>query len=55
MASLQMGRGILWSDGDSHKRQRKAMAPGFSNVKIREYTPIFYDAAYKVREYLDVF
>jgi hypothetical protein len=26
------------------------MAPGFSNVKLREYTTIFFDSAYKVRQ-----
>lgn len=30
-------------------RQRKALTPGFSNVGIRNMTPVFYDSAYKVR------
>jgi cytochrome P450 len=42
-----VGKGVLWADGESHKRQRKSISPGFSNVKMREYTPIFFDAAYK--------
>ena len=30
-------------------RQRKALSPAFSNAAIRKLTPVFYDAAYKVR------
>ncbi|KAF9530906.1 cytochrome P450 [Crepidotus variabilis] len=43
-----MGRGLLWSEGESHRRQRKALSPAFSNAAIRRLTPVFYDAAYKM-------
>ncbi|OBZ71958.1 hypothetical protein A0H81_08151 [Grifola frondosa] len=43
------GRGLVWAEGESHKRQRKAISPAFSNAAIRRLTPIFYDSAYKVR------
>jgi cytochrome P450 len=45
----QLGRGLIAADGASHKRQKKAIAPGFTSVKIREYTSAFYDCAHKVR------
>lgn len=44
----QFGRGLLWAEGESHRRQRKALSPAFSNAAIRKLTPVFYDAAYKV-------
>jgi cytochrome P450 len=45
----QVGSGLLAADGESHKRQRKNISPGFTSVKIREYLPTFYDSAHKVR------
>jgi cytochrome P450 len=44
-----VGKGVMAADGDSHKRQRKNISPGFTTVKIREYTSTFYDCAHKVR------
>ncbi|KAH9928825.1 cytochrome P450 [Fomitopsis serialis] len=44
-----VGRGVLWAEGDSHKRQRKALTPAFSNAAIRRMTSVFYDSAYKVK------
>ncbi|KAI0773614.1 cytochrome P450 [Fomes fomentarius] len=43
------GRGLLWAEGDSHKRQRKAISPAFSNVAIRRLTSVFYDSVYKLK------
>ncbi|KAF9233342.1 cytochrome P450 [Melanogaster broomeanus] len=43
------GRGILWSQGESHRRQRKSLTPAFSNNAIRRLTSVFYDSAYKVK------
>ncbi|KAG1857750.1 cytochrome P450 [Suillus subalutaceus] len=44
-----VGRGLLWSQGESHRRQRKALTPAFSNAAIRTLTSVFYDSAYKVK------
>ncbi|KAI0751771.1 cytochrome P450 [Daedaleopsis nitida] len=43
------GRGLLWAEGESHKRQRKAISPAFSNVAIKRLTSVFYDSAYKLK------
>ncbi|KAF7324444.1 Cytochrome P450 [Mycena venus] len=43
------GRGILWAEGESHKRQRKALTPAFSNAAIRRLTEVFYDSAHKLK------
>ncbi|KAG2125601.1 cytochrome P450 [Suillus cothurnatus] len=44
-----MGRGLLWSQGEDHRRQRKALTPAFSNAAIRKITSVFYDSAYKAK------
>ncbi|KAG1778181.1 cytochrome P450 [Suillus placidus] len=42
-----IGRGVLWADGESHKRQRKALNPAFSAAAIRSLTYVLHDAAHK--------
>ncbi|KAJ7756856.1 cytochrome P450 [Mycena maculata] len=44
-----LGRGLFWAEGDSHKRQRRALNPAFSNVAIKNMTSIFFDSAYKAK------
>ncbi|KAG2151477.1 cytochrome P450 [Suillus clintonianus] len=44
-----IGKGLLWSEGETHRRQRKALTPAFSNAAIRKLTAVFYDSAYKVK------
>ncbi|KAG1877707.1 cytochrome P450 [Suillus subalutaceus] len=44
-----IGRGLLWSQGEDHRRQRKALTPAFSNAAIRKLTSVFYDSAYKAK------
>ncbi|PIL36501.1 cytochrome P450 [Ganoderma sinense ZZ0214-1] len=44
-----LGRGLLWAEGESHKRQRKAISPAFSNIAIRRLTSVFYDSVYKLK------
>ncbi|KAI5117516.1 hypothetical protein M0805_009524 [Coniferiporia weirii] len=51
--SSLVGKGILWADGENHRRQRKTLTPAFSNVAIRDLTPVFYDSAYKVKNAWD--
>ncbi|KAI6104602.1 cytochrome P450 [Pisolithus croceorrhizus] len=43
------GRGILWSHGEDHKRQRKSLMPAFTQAAIRNLTPIFYNSAHKAK------
>ncbi|KAJ7164471.1 cytochrome P450 [Mycena filopes] len=43
------GKGLLWAEGEDHKRQRKALTPAFSNAAIRRLTAIFYDSVYKLK------
>ncbi|KAF5345368.1 hypothetical protein D9758_008507 [Tetrapyrgos nigripes] len=47
ISRVLMGRGLLWADGDIHKRQRKAMLPGFGGnlpmlaPESKSFVPIF--------------
>ncbi|KAJ6506413.1 cytochrome P450 [Mycena vitilis] len=47
------GRGLLWAEGEAHKRQRKALTPAFSNSAIRRLTEVFYDSAHKLKTHWD--
>ncbi|KAG1889104.1 cytochrome P450 [Suillus fuscotomentosus] len=44
-----VGKGVLWAQGETHRRQRKALTPAFSNGAIRKLTSVFYDSAYKAK------
>ncbi|KAJ7650922.1 cytochrome P450 [Roridomyces roridus] len=44
-----LGEGLFTSEGDSHKRQRRALTPAFSNVAVKDMGPIFFDSAYKAK------
>ncbi|KAG1851972.1 cytochrome P450 [Suillus subluteus] len=47
-------RGLLSSHGEDHRRQRKALTPGFSNVAVRKLTSVFYDSVYKAKGAWDI-
>ncbi|GLB37309.1 putative cytochrome p450 [Lyophyllum shimeji] len=41
ISRVLMGRGLLWADGEIHKRQRKVMLPGFGAPESKAFIPIF--------------
>ncbi|EIW82555.1 cytochrome P450 [Coniophora puteana RWD-64-598 SS2] len=43
-----VGKSVITEVKESHSRQRKVMAPAFSNAAIRNISSTFYDSAYKV-------
>ncbi|KAG6816759.1 hypothetical protein H0H87_003154 [Tephrocybe sp. NHM501043] len=47
---IASGKGILWADGDIHKRQRKLLLPGFSGPEAKGYLPVFSSYAAKMAE-----
>ncbi|KAF4600491.1 hypothetical protein EYR38_005120 [Pleurotus pulmonarius] len=47
------GGGLLSTEGETHRRQRKALAPAFSNAAIRELTDVFFDLAHKCKSIWD--
>ncbi|KAJ7366544.1 cytochrome P450 [Mycena albidolilacea] len=51
LATMAAGHdGLLTVEGDVHKRQRKILTPAFSSSHIKSLTPIFWDAAQKLRD-----
>ncbi|KAG9312341.1 cytochrome P450 [Chiua virens] len=45
ISRLLNGKGITWSDGDIHKRQKSIMLPGFGPKETKEFSPIFKQCA----------
>ncbi|KAF7294059.1 PseudoU-synth-2 domain-containing protein [Mycena kentingensis (nom. inval.)] len=45
---LISGRGMLWADGDDHKRHRKVMTPGFTASEAKAFLPLFFSYAAQV-------
>lgn len=41
ISRVLMGRGLLWADGEIHRRQRKVMLPGFGAPESKAFVPIF--------------
>ncbi|KAL4263009.1 Cytochrome P450 superfamily protein [Pleurotus pulmonarius] len=50
LSRLTGGKGLVWVDGDAHKRQRKIMLPGFGTREARSFLPIFFSTANKMGE-----
>lgn len=44
-----VGHGLLWAEGEDHRRQRRTVSPAFSNSALRNLTHIFFDSGYKVK------
>ncbi|KAJ7750121.1 cytochrome P450 [Mycena maculata] len=42
------GRGILWADGNDHKRHRKVMLPGFGTPEAKALLPLFFSYAAQI-------
>ncbi|KAF8638059.1 hypothetical protein AX16_010691 [Volvariella volvacea WC 439] len=41
ISRVLMGRGLLWADGEVHRKQRKVMLPGFGAPESKAFVPIF--------------
>ncbi|KAK0464724.1 cytochrome P450 [Desarmillaria tabescens] len=51
LAAMGAGHeGLLTSEGEVHKRQRKILSPAFSLSHIKSLTPIFWDKAEQLRD-----
>ncbi|KAG9050203.1 hypothetical protein FS837_007101 [Tulasnella sp. UAMH 9824] len=44
------GQGVLFAEGEDHRRQRKIMNPCFGPSQVRELVPIFYEKAFELRD-----
>ncbi|CAE6426980.1 unnamed protein product [Rhizoctonia solani] len=45
-----LGEGLLFSEGETHKRQRRIMNPSFGPVQVRELVPIFWQKSHKLKD-----
>ena len=47
---MLLDRGVVWAEGSTHRRQRKALTPAFGLSESRALIPRFLLVANKVRE-----
>ena len=47
---ILLGEGLITSDGETHKRQRRIAAPAFHRQRIQAYGPIMVERAAQMRE-----
>ncbi|OBZ73188.1 hypothetical protein A0H81_06898 [Grifola frondosa] len=47
---LVLGIGLLSTNGEHHRRQRKLLNPAFSTNNLRDMLPLFYRVAYSLRQ-----
>ncbi|KII83030.1 hypothetical protein PLICRDRAFT_494881, partial [Plicaturopsis crispa FD-325 SS-3] len=40
-----LGKGVIWAEGDDHKKQRRLLSPAFTNPATNQMSPAFYQAA----------
>ncbi|RIB00805.1 cytochrome P450 [Gigaspora rosea] len=45
-----IGEGVTFTEGDDHKRQRKALGPSFSLANVKEMLPTFFQASHKMKD-----
>ncbi|GAA5896422.1 hypothetical protein JCM6882_001009 [Rhodosporidiobolus microsporus] len=45
-----LGKGVLFAEGDDHRRQRRIMQPAFGAGHLRELVPVFFERANKLRD-----
>ncbi|KAJ3758780.1 cytochrome P450 [Lentinula raphanica] len=45
LSRITSGKGLLWADGNTHKRQRKVMLPGFGTPEAKNFLPLFFSCA----------
>ncbi|GAA5971155.1 hypothetical protein JCM11641_004165 [Rhodosporidiobolus odoratus] len=48
--AMILGKGILFAEGDDHRRQRRILQPAFGAGHLRELLPLFFEYSYKLRD-----
>lgn len=48
--SRLLGKGLIWAEGEDHKRMKRIMQPAFSPKALRKVVPVFQETAQRVRE-----
>ncbi|KAI6097025.1 cytochrome P450 [Pisolithus croceorrhizus] len=44
-----IGKGLLWAEGESHRRQRRSMAPSFNATAVRKLSPAIHKTVDKLK------
>ncbi|KAI6096692.1 cytochrome P450 [Pisolithus croceorrhizus] len=44
-----IGKGLLWAEGESHRRQRRSMAPSFNSTAVRKLSPAIHKTVDKLK------
>ncbi|KAI5985861.1 cytochrome P450 [Pisolithus albus] len=44
-----IGKGLLWAEGESHRRQRRSMAPSFNSAAVRNSSSAIYKTVNKLK------
>ncbi|KAI6100982.1 cytochrome P450 [Pisolithus croceorrhizus] len=47
--SRTIGKGLFWSEGESHRRQRRSIAPSFNSTTVRKLSPAIHKTVDKVK------
>ncbi|GAA5925029.1 hypothetical protein JCM1841_004053 [Sporobolomyces salmonicolor] len=45
-----LGKGVVFAEGDDHRRHRRLLAPAFAHGHIKAMAPCFFDLAYQLKE-----
>ncbi|GAA5971159.1 hypothetical protein JCM11641_004166 [Rhodosporidiobolus odoratus] len=45
-----LGEGVLFAEGEDHRRQRRILQPAFGAGHLRETLPLFFEHSYKLRD-----
>ncbi|KAI0634036.1 cytochrome P450 [Trametes polyzona] len=48
-----LGEGVIFTEGEQHRRQRRIMNPAFGPAQIRELTPVFVQKSIELRDLWD--
>ncbi|GAA5882286.1 hypothetical protein JCM1840_005437 [Sporobolomyces johnsonii] len=48
--AMILGKGVLFAEGEDHKRQRRILQPAFSPSAVKALTPVFFEYAYQLRD-----
>ncbi|KAF9040784.1 cytochrome P450 [Panaeolus papilionaceus] len=51
VAETIVGRGVVWAEGESHRRQRKSLSPAFNPTGLREMLPTMYHMAHVLKNH----
>ncbi|KAL4079878.1 cytochrome P450, partial [Scleroderma yunnanense] len=49
MLEKSVGKGVMWAEGDDHRRQRRSVAFAFNSTAVRKLAPIFFNIVHKMK------